>query len=176
MKCAEQLVHEKGGHLICVTPDTSIEDALGEMIAHHIGAILVREGKDIVGIWTERDLAFTTLPQWFESINGWFSPKLARIRDYMDTDLPVMPHTASVYELMDQFLGLRLRHMLIEKEGEYIGLLSIGDALKACLQEKDHELEALNKMVSWEYHEEWKWNPSKASSRRKRQATLASAG
>ena len=46
--------------------------------------------------------------------------------------------------------------MLIEKNGRFIGLLSAGDVMKACLQEKSAELEALQAMVNWEYYEEWK--------------------
>ena len=61
--------------------------------------------------------------------------------------------------LKDKFLGLKLRHLLIEKEGKYIGLLSIGDVIKASIQEKDQELKNLNAMVSWEYYENWRWKP-----------------
>mgnify|MGYP001979115336 CR=1 FL=1 len=67
-------------------------------------------------------------------------------------------HDDSIYSLMDQFLGLRFRHFPVEKDGEFIGLLSIGDVLKACLHEKTQEFEELHGMVSWEYYEEWKWN------------------
>ena len=59
---------------------------------------------------------------------------------------------------MDKFLGLRLRHLPVEKEGEFIGLLSVGDVLKASLHEKTEELEKLNGMVSWDYYEEWRWD------------------
>jgi hypothetical protein len=56
---------------------------------------------------------------------------------------------------MDKFLGLRLRHLLIKKGEEYIGLLSIGDVIKASLQEKTREFEELHAVISWEYYEEW---------------------
>ena len=59
---------------------------------------------------------------------------------------------------MDKFIGLRLRHLPVEKEGEFIGLLSVGDVLKASLHEKTEELEKLNGMVSWDYYEEWRWD------------------
>ena len=60
------------------------------------------------------------------------------------------------YQLMDKFLGRRVRHLLIEEDGEYIGLLSVGDVMKANLQQKNEEFEKLNQMVSLEYYENWK--------------------
>jgi len=57
---------------------------------------------------------------------------------------------------MDKFLGLRLRHLLIDKDDEFIGLLSIGDVIKAALQDKTREFEILERIATWQYHEEWK--------------------
>jgi signal-transduction protein with cAMP-binding, CBS, and nucleotidyltransferase domain len=74
----------------------------------------------------------------------------------MTRGLSYAPHTDTVYELMDKFLGLRLRHLLIRKGEDFIGLLSIGDVTKACLQARTKELEELHEVVSWEYYEEWR--------------------
>jgi signal-transduction protein with cAMP-binding, CBS, and nucleotidyltransferase domain len=60
------------------------------------------------------------------------------------------------FQLYDKFLGRRIRHLLIEEDGEYIGLLSVGDVMKANLQQKNEEFEELNHMVSLEYYENWK--------------------
>ena len=49
-----------------------------------------------------------------------------------------------------------MRGLLIEEGGEYIGLLSVGDVMKANLQQKNEEFEQLNQMVSLEYDENWK--------------------
>ena len=65
----------------------------------------------------------------------------------------------SGYSLMDKFLGLRVRHILVEKEGRYIGLLSSGDVMKAALRAKDHDLAQANAHLSWDYYEEWKYKP-----------------
>jgi signal-transduction protein with cAMP-binding, CBS, and nucleotidyltransferase domain len=60
------------------------------------------------------------------------------------------------FQLYDKFLGRRIRHLLIEDGGEIIGLLSVGDVMKANLQEKSEEVDELNHMVSLEYYENWK--------------------
>lgn len=152
MKTAEEMLKEKGNHLISVSPDTTIYDALRLMIEKQIGAILVKKDDDIVGIWTERDLMRNT-------VTAGFDARAAKIGDYMTTGLKSAPAGDTVYMLKDKFLGLKLRHLLIEKEGKYIGLLSIGDVIKASIQEKDQELKNLNAMVSWEYYENWRWKP-----------------
>jgi signal-transduction protein with cAMP-binding, CBS, and nucleotidyltransferase domain len=122
------------------------------MNARKVGAILVtRDGKP-VGIWTERDLMRNIL-------DAAFDPKTTRIEDVMTKDLISASHTDTVYNLMDKFLGLRVRHLLVEKDGETIGMISGGDVMKASIQEKDEELKQLNTMVGWDYYENWCWRP-----------------
>jgi CBS domain-containing protein len=150
MRTAAEILQDKDSQIISVTPDTTIIEALRVMIKNHIGGILIQEGDNIVGIWTERDLMRN-------SITANFDVKVAKIKDYMTTGLLSAPHTDTVYQLLDKFLGMRLRHLLIEKDGSYIGLLSIGDVIRATLLEKDVELRKLNAIVSWEYYENWQW-------------------
>jgi CBS domain-containing protein len=150
MKTAEEILKEKDIDIISVTADTTISEAIRIMIKNQIGAILVEKEGEIVGIWTERDLMRNVL-------TAGFDPNTAIISDYMSTGLKSATHTDTVYMLKDKFLGLRLRHLLIEKEGKYIGLLSTGDIIKASLREKDLELKDLNAIVSWEYYENWRW-------------------
>lgn len=88
-----------------------------------------------------------------------FDPKTTRIDEVMTKSLIFAPHSDTVYNLMDKFLGLRVRHLLIEKEGETIGMVSSGDVMKASIQEKDGELKQLNTMVGWDYYENWCWRP-----------------
>ncbi|HHL71475.1 MAG TPA: CBS domain-containing protein [Bacteroidetes bacterium] len=154
MKTAEEIIQEKGTGMICVSPDTTIHDALKIMVDKGIGAMLVQDESGIVGIWTERDLMKNTLQEGFD-------PKTARIGDYMTRDLVSAKHDDSMYKLLDVFLGRRLRHLLIEKDGTYIGMLSSGDVIKANLVEKTKELEDMNELMSWEFYENWRWTNKK---------------
>ncbi len=146
---AGEILEQKGGELYSVSADTTILEALTQMVEHKVGSTLVKEGSRIVGIWTERDLLRN-------SIDSEFEPRKARIGDYMTRGVKFASHTDSAYELMDKFLGLRLRHLLIDKDDEFIGLLSVGDVMKAALQEKTREFEELHTVATWEYYEEWK--------------------
>ncbi len=150
MITAEDILRDKAQAPISVSDDTCILEALKIMLEHNIGSILVTDADKIVGIWTERDLMRN-------AVSDGFDPKTARIGDYMSTRLITAPHTASLYLLLDKFLGLSVRHMLIEKEGNYIGLLGYRDVLRVGLTERSRELKELNSMVSWEYYENWEW-------------------
>jgi hypothetical protein len=58
-------------------------------------------------------------------------------------------------------LALFVRHLVIEKEGHYIGVISIGDVLRASLLEKDRQFKKVNALASWDYYENWKWGRKK---------------
>jgi signal-transduction protein with cAMP-binding, CBS, and nucleotidyltransferase domain len=140
--------------MICVSPETVINDALKVMNEKKIGAILIQEGENIIGIWTERDLMKNIIIEDFDI-------KTAKIKDYMATNIQYALYTETIFQLKDKFLGKRLRHLLIEKDKKYIGLLSAGDVMKASLNEKTKELESLNAIANWEYYENWKWKKKK---------------
>lgn len=150
MKTAGDIVKEKGSAVYSVSIKATIADAIDLMVNKRIGAVLVEQDGKMVGIWTERDLLRSTL-------SADFDPHTARIADHMTPNLITVPHSETMYRLMDKFLGLRLRHLPVEKEGKIIGLLSSGDVIKAALVEKSREFDELHKMVSWEYYENWRW-------------------
>ena len=155
MKTAKEMVLEKGGDVVCVPVGTTIFEALQKMCQHKVGAILVLRDDKVTGIWTERDLLT-------HIVEADFDPKTARIEDYMTVDLFFARSDETLYKLMDKFLGLRIRHLPVMENGEFIGLLSSGDVMKAAIGAKNAELVKLNEMVSWEYYENWRWDPRRS--------------
>jgi signal-transduction protein with cAMP-binding, CBS, and nucleotidyltransferase domain len=153
MKTALDILNEKGGKIISVSHSASIYDALQLMITKKVGAVVVTRDDLPIGIWTSRDLMRN-------AIDDGFDPHAWRVGTYMTPKLLSASHTDTAYNLMDKFLGRRVNHLLIEKDGHFIGLLSSGDVMKAALQEKTEELADLNKMVSWDYYEDWRWKPA----------------
>lgn len=158
MKTAEHIINEKGGVIISVNHDATIHDALTFMIDNKVSSVIVTKGNKPIGIWTSRDLMRNT-------VSEGFNPKTSRIEDHMIRKIFSAPHTDTTFNLMDKFLGLHINHLPVEKDGEYIGMLSSGDVMKATIQEKTDELDQLNTMVSWDYYEEWKWKRSKKNVR-----------
>lgn len=150
MYTAETILKEKEFDMISTGSNTRIKDALKIMTEKRIGSMLVSENDKIVGIWTERDLMKNV-------IDDACDIESATVGQHMTTVLRSAPHDSSIYQLLDIFLGKRFRHLLIEKDGTYIGILSMGDVIKASLNEKTKELSELKATVSWEYYENWKF-------------------
>ena len=149
MRTAADIIQNNVHDIISVTPDTTIYNALLIMSKKNLGAILVKEKDEFVGIWTERDLLH-------EVIEDGFDVKKALVRNYMSKDLKSADLSDTVYDMMDKFLGLRVRHLLVKESDKVVGVLSIGDVSKETLREKTKEIESLNALASWEYYEEWK--------------------
>jgi len=146
---ARDILKLKGGHLVTISCDSTVYQALTLMTQNRVGSVVALEGGAIVGIYTERDLMFHVL-------EAGFDPKFSIIREHMSENLITANVSDQVDELYKKFIGKRVRHLLIEENGEYIGLLSVGDVVKANLVQKSEELEALNQKVSLEYYENWK--------------------
>jgi CBS domain-containing protein len=147
---AKEILEHKSPRMITVSPDATLFEAIGKMIEKNIGAMLVKDGDEIVGIWTERD-------HLNNSLNPGYDPKTDRIRDFMKTEVHSAPADTSILKLQEIFLGLYIRHILIIEEDKQIGLLSIGDVIRAALLQKDREIKELHQIASWEYYENWGW-------------------
>ena len=152
METAKNMLADKGREIVSVPVGTTLFATLEKMNQNKVGAILVTRDDKIIGIWTERDLMQDVIQEDFDL-------KSALIEEYMTTHLVFALHTDTVFNLMDKFLGLRIRHLLIEEDGNIIGLVSGGDVMKCVIHEKDTDLKQLKSMVSWDYYEDWKWKP-----------------
>ncbi len=154
MKTAEDIIADKASDIVAVTREQTLAEAIELMNRHRIGAMLVRDGDDMVGIWTERDYLRS-------SSDTAFDPGSARIGDHMTSPLHFANHDATITQLEDMFLGLYLRHIPVTKNGRCIGMVSIGDVLRASLLHKDRQIKELNSIASWQYYENWGWDRRK---------------
>ena len=151
MKTAGEIVAEKNSETVSVSKTQSIHEAIQLMNENKIGAILVKDNDEMIGIWTERDYLRN-------SDDPGFSPRAAKVGDFMTSPLHFAHHDATLTQLEEMFLGLFLRHIPVEKEGQFIGMVSIGDVLRANLLEKDRQIKELNSLASWQYYENWGWD------------------
>jgi CBS domain-containing protein len=149
MKTAEDIVKDKKYDIVSVSWDQTVHETCRLMAEKRIGAVLVKKDGEFVGIWSERDLLRQVTEEGFD-------PRTAKIGDHMTTPLQTAPHSMRIHKLEEMFLGLFVRHLPIEKEGKFIGLLSIGDVLRASLIAMDHQLKEINAFVSWDYYENWR--------------------
>ncbi|MFA6011689.1 MAG: PAS domain S-box protein [Desulfobacteraceae bacterium] len=136
MHTAEDILNMKGREIICVPPETTIQEALEKMVAYKIGALLVGTYDHILGIWTERDFMRNSLEKDFNA-------KTARIGDMMNPHFFRIPHDHDKNRLLDAFHHNKLRYMVVEKHGKNVGLIAISDVIMACLAEKTEDYHRL---------------------------------
>ncbi len=151
MKTAGDILTDKNRDMVTVRPEQTLREALERMQVNRIGAILVKRAEKIVGIWTERDLARDILKRGFDI-------DTAIVENYMSTRLYTAPDDTPILKLQEMFLGLFIRHILITQRRRTVGLLSIGDVMRASLLEKDAQIKDLTAMASWDYYENWGWD------------------
>jgi signal-transduction protein with cAMP-binding, CBS, and nucleotidyltransferase domain len=147
---AADILKDIGEEPLCVSPETTVYDAVKAMLERESHAVLIRKDGEYVGIWTERDLMKNTVMDGYD-------PKTTRVSDHMSFPLKSAPHTDNIFQLIDKLLGFRTRHLLIEKEGKYIGLLYARDVIRVGFTERTKQLRELDEMVSLEFYENWKW-------------------
>ena len=148
-RTARDILKEKGGHMVTISSEATIYQAVKIMTQNRVGSIVVVDEGRIVGIWTERDLMYRV-------IDDSFNPRTEGIGQTMSKTLISANVNDQAFQLYDKFLGRRIRHLLIEENGDYIGILSVGDVMRANLQQRAEEYRDLNEMVSLEYYENWK--------------------
>jgi len=149
MKTAEEIVGTRKNPFISVQPDTVIVDALKSMEKSKCGSILVEENGHIIGVWTERDLIRNLLKPDFD-INT------TSVKSVMSTGLQSVDCSLTTNNVLDKFATLNMRHLLVKKNEDYIGIISLGDAVRANLQERTQKYNELSSFVSWEYYENWR--------------------
>lgn len=154
MKTAEDIIRDKEREMVCVDHGVTVAEAVRQMVGQKIGAILIRKQGDLVGIYTERDLMRNMATPGFD-------PVTAPVADHMSSPLCTASHDTSLPKLTEIFLGRFIRHIVVEKEGQPIGMLSIGDTLRATLLAQDRKIKELNAIASWEYYENWGWDRKK---------------
>jgi CBS domain-containing protein len=139
-KSIAQILKLKGSEVWSTTPDATVYDALVLMAEKGVGALVVMEGGKVAGIFTERDHARRV------DLEGRCSQK-ACIRQVMSVDIRYITPETSVDEAMAIVTESRRRHLPVMENGQLVGLASIGDLVKASLDEKDFVIKQLKKYI-----------------------------
>ena len=138
---AEILKSKPDAAVHSIAPSASVLDALKSMAELRIGALLVMEGKDIVGILTERDYARKIALMGRTSLTTLVS-------DVMTTAVMYVQPTQSSEECMALMTQNRLRHLPVVDDGMVIGMISIGDLVKDIISEQQFIIEQMKHYIS----------------------------
>ncbi len=135
-----QLLRTKGGDIWSVAKDASVYDALAVMAEHDVGALPVLEDGDLVGIVSERDYARKVI------LKGRASRE-TRVDEVMSRDVVTIEPARTMQDCMERMTELRIRHLPVVRDGELIGIVSIGDVVKATIAEQAFLIDQLRSYI-----------------------------
>jgi CBS domain-containing protein len=135
------LLDQKGTAVRSVPSTVTVLEAVQEMNRHKIGSVLVMDGAQLVGIFTERDVLLRV-------VGTENDPKTTPITKVMSaTVLTITPET-TVQQVMDLFADRRCRHLPVMKDGLVAGLISIGDVSRYVAHMHRAEAESLRQYIA----------------------------
>jgi CBS domain-containing protein len=136
MKTVKDILRAKGSKVYSISPDATVYEALKRMAKKNVGAMLVFEGDDLVGLISERDYARKTI------LKGRLSKKTV-VREIMTTDVITVHPDDDIEECMELFTEKHVRHLPVIKKDKVVGIVSIGDIVKGIIDYKDFIIEEL---------------------------------
>ena len=141
MKPVRELLRIKGQETWSVTPDTPVYDALKLMAEKNVGALLVLEGDKLAGILSERDYARKVILKGKASKN-------TPAREIMSENVVCVTPEQSVAECMALMTDKHFRHLPVIEDGKLVGVISIGDVVKAIISEQTFVIEQLEHYIA----------------------------
>ncbi len=147
MKTVKDLLLAKSSNVWSISPKAKVFDALKFMSEKQIGALMVMDEKgELAGIMSERDYARKVI------LLGKTSKETAveEIMTPVDQMFYIKPEN-TVEECMVLMTVKHIRHLPVCREGKLLGLISIGDAVKSIISEKDELIEQLNNYIAGKY-------------------------
>lgn len=140
MTTTRQLLQRKGHAIHCVGPEDPVLEAIRLMAEHHVGALLVMRGAELVGIVSERDYARKVI------LLGRSSSETP-VWQIMSSPVTTVALDTSIQECMRQVTTHRIRHLPVVDAGAVVGVISIGDLVKAVIEDQQQTIEQLESYI-----------------------------
>ena len=141
MNTVTQLLRAKGHEVLSVSPETAVFDALMVMAEKNVGALLVVEGERLVGVFSERDYARKVI------LKGKSSKEIS-VREIMSSHVLYVRPQHTIEECMALMTDKRVRHLPVLEEERLVGVISIGDVVKAIIAEQEFMIEQLQNYIT----------------------------
>jgi CBS domain-containing protein len=140
METAASLLKHKGGGIYSVDPDAPVLEAIRLMAEHSVGALLVMQGQKLIGVVSERDYARKVILRGFASSE-------TPVRQIMSSPVLTIQPDKSVRDCMKVMSEKRIRHLPVVDGERVLGVLSIGDLVRAVLEEQQQTIEELERYI-----------------------------
>ena len=140
MISVRQLLEQKGRQVVSIAPGAAVLEAVRMMAERHVGALLVMEGESLSGIVSERDYARKVILMGRSSAD-------TPVRDIMTAPVITVQPEATVQTCMQIMTERRVRHLPVLDRGRVVGMVSIGDLVKAVMAEQQQQIEQLENYI-----------------------------
>lgn len=141
MKTVRRVLEVKGRQTWSIQPDASVYDALTLMADKGVGALLVLDGRKLIGIISERDYARKVILRGKSSLE-------TPVRDIMTSKVICVRPEQTIEECMALMTDKHIRHLPVVVGDEVVGVISIGDLVKAVIAEKDFMIKQLEDYIT----------------------------
>ncbi len=140
MHTVAEVLGEKGAAVIEIDGGATVFDAVKAMVAANVGALLVTEGTEIAGIFTERDYLRRIAVEGRRSRDTF-------VRDVMSAPVICVTPETPVDETMAMMTDRRIRHTPVVAEGALVGMISIGDLVKFISKRQSFQIQYLTDYI-----------------------------
>lgn len=141
MRSVRQLLESKPAEVFATTPDAAVIDAIRLMAEKGIGALLVMDGPNLAGIVSERDYARKVVLEGKSS-------KDTLVREIMSAEVSTVACDDTCQHCMAVCTAKRIRHLPVLEDGRVVGVLSIGDLVKAVIEDQQVQLEQMERYIA----------------------------
>ena len=140
MKTVQHVLQSKGRGVVTIQGEASVLEALELMARTEVGALVVTEGDEILGLLSERDYARKVI------LKGKRSPDTP-VREIMATRVVCVDPGQTVEACMALMTEKRVRHLPVVEEARLVGIVSIGDVVKTIIEEQQLTIEQLEHYI-----------------------------
>ncbi len=141
MKNLNDLIGEKGREIYFVTPAQTVLDVVKMLNEKHVGALLVMEGEKLSGIVSERDIARKVVLREKQASE-------VPVREIMTERVVCARPDLTIEEAMAIMTDKRIRHLPVAEDQTVVGVISIGDLVKALIEEQQFLISQLESYIS----------------------------
>lgn len=141
MRTVRQLLEAKAPEVFAIGPDAPVIDAIRLMAEKRIGAVLVLDAGRLVGILSERDYARKIVLQGRSSAD-------TPVRTIMTAQVVSIGLDDTTDRCMQIVTDRRIRHLPVVHNGQVLGVVSIGDLVKAVIEDQQLELDQLQRYIA----------------------------
>jgi CBS domain-containing protein len=136
-----RVLADKGAEVVSVAPNATVYEALEVMQSHNIGAVIVLAGENLVGILSERDYARKVV------LLDRMSRK-TRVSTIMTSEVVTVEPATTMVDCMGIMTERKIRHLPVIVEGTIVGVISIGDVVKAIIAQQRSLIDQLEQYIT----------------------------